>query len=215
MATHKSWQPGQQILQQDLWLGKLITSRPVTVVEDSPERLALYTHPGAPYYSATTISRNRDTLTLPERVEILMSDDIPPLERRVSGSRHVLTLTPPGAAHSVWLFWSSEWGFLFWYVNLQKPIARTPRGILVQDQVLDIVAGPDLAWNWKDEDDFRALVERGFFTGEEAASIRAEGERMVAALEHRAPPFCEGWERWRPDAGWPVPEIPDDWYVMP
>ena len=215
MATHSRWQPGQKVLQQDLWLGKLITSRPVTVVEDSPERLALYTHPGAPYYSATTISRNRDRLTLSERVDILMSDDIPPLERRVSGSRHVLTLTPPGAAHSVWLFWSSEWEFLFWYVNLQKPVRRTPRGILVQDQVLDIVAGPDLAWNWKDEDDFRALAERGFFTVEDAASIRAEGERMAAAIERNAPPFCDGWEVWRPDAAWPVPEIPDDWYVTP
>ena len=144
-----------------------------------------------------------------------MSDDIPPLERRVSGSRHVLTLTPPGAAHSVWLFWASGWGFLFWYVNLQKPIARTPRGILVQDQALDIVASPDLAWNWKDEDDFQALMERGFFTREEAASIRAEGERMVDAIERNAPPFCEGWETWRPDAAWPVPQIPEDWYVMP
>ena len=69
MATHNLWEPGRQILQQDLWLGKLITARPVTVVEDSPERLALYTHPVAPYYSATTISRNRNTLTLSERVE--------------------------------------------------------------------------------------------------------------------------------------------------
>ncbi len=214
MATQGLWQTGQQILQQDLWLGKLITARPVTVVEDSPARLALYTHPGAPYYSATTISRNRHSLTLSERVDILMSDDIPPLEPRVSGSRHVLTLTTPGAAHSVWLFWSSEWEFLFWYVNLQAPIRRTPRGILVQDQVLDIVAGPDLAWNWKDEDDFEALVERGFFTREQAASIRAEGERMAAAIERNDSPFCEGWKRWRPDAGWLVPEVPEDWAVV-
>ncbi len=214
MTTHCHWQAGQQIIQQDLWLGKLITARPVTVVEDSPARLALYTHPGAPYHSATTISRNRNTLTLPERVDILMSAELPPLERRVSGSRHVLTLTPPGAAHSVWLFWSPEWEFLFWYVNLQEPITRTPRGILVQDQVLDIVAGPDLTWNWKDEDDFLALVERGFFTREQAASIRAEGERMAAAIERNDSPFCDGWEAWRPDAGWPVPEIPEDWYLV-
>ena len=215
MPSISRWDPGQQILQQDLWLGKLITARPVTVVEDSPARLALYTHPEAPYYSATTISRNRNTLTLSERVDILMSDDIPPLEKRVSGSRHVLTLTEPGAAHSVWLFWSPDWDFLFWYVNLQDHITRTPRGIIVRDQVLDIVAGPDLAWNWKDEDDFLALAEQGFFTREEAALVRAEGERVVAAIERNAPPFCEGWEGWRPDAAWPAPEVPEDWYVIP
>ena len=214
METHGRWQTGRQILQQDLWRGKLLSSRPVTVVEDTPTRLALYTHPGSHYYSATVISRNRKALSLSERVDILMSDDLPPLERRVSGERHVLTLTPPGAAHSVWLFWTSEWHFQFWYVNLQEPVRRTPRGILVQDQVLDIVADPDRAWNWKDEDDFVELEQRGFFTNGEAASIRAEGERMIAAIERNAPPFCEGWETWRPDASWPIPQIPEDWDVI-
>ena len=215
MLAHSRWDIGQQVLQQDLWLGKPITARPVTVVEDSPVRLALYSHPGSPYYSATTISRNRNCLTPSERVDILMSDDFPPPELRVSGSRHVLTLTGPGAAHSVWLFWSPEWEFLFWYVNLQEPVKRTERGILVQDQVLDIVAGPDRSWNWKDEDDFLALAERGFFTREQAASIRAEVERMAAAIERNAAPFSEGWETWRSDANWPVPRIPEDWYVIP
>ena len=214
MATQGLWQTGQQILQQDLWRGKLLSSRPVTVVEDTPTRLALYTHPGSHYYSATAISRNRGSLSLSERVDILMSDDLPPLERRVSGERHVLTLTPPGAAHSVWLFWTPEWDFQFWYVNLQEPVRRTRGVLLVQDQVLDIVADPDRAWNWKDEDDFRALEERGFFTREQAASIRAEGERMVAAIERNDPPFCEGWETWRPDASWPIPQIPEDWAVV-
>ena len=215
MATDNRRESGQQILQQDLWLGKLISARPLTVVEDSPERLALYSHPGSPYYSATVISGSRNALTPEERVDILMSSEPPPLERRISRERHVLTLSPPGEAHSVWLFWTVEWEFRFWYVNLQEPIKRTPGGILVQDQVLDIVASPDRAWNWKDEDDFFALAERGFFTREEAASIRAEGERMAAAIESNASPFSDGWESWRPDASWPVPQIPEDWNLIP
>ena len=214
METYGRWQTGQQILQQDLWRGKLLSSRPVTVVEDTPTRLALYTHPGSHYYSATAISRNRGALSLSERVDILMSDDIPPLERRVSGSRHVLTLTPPWSSAFSLALLDPEWDFQFWYVNLQAPVRRTPGGILVQDQVLDIVASPDRAWNWKDEDDFLALKERGFFTGEEAASIRAEGWNMIAAIERNDPPFCEGWETWRPDASWPIPQIPENWDVI-
>lgn len=35
------WKPGTQILQQDLWGDKLITARPVTVVEDKPDCPAL------------------------------------------------------------------------------------------------------------------------------------------------------------------------------
>ena len=37
---------------------------------------------------------------------------------------------------------------------------------------------------------------------------------MIAAIERNDPPFCEGWETWRPDANWPIPEIPQDWDVI-
>jgi predicted RNA-binding protein associated with RNAse of E/G family len=153
-------------------------------------------------------------MPLSERVATMMASDLPPLERRISGDNHVLTLTVPDTAHSVWLFWTPEWDFRFWYVNLQEPIRRTPRGILVQDQVLDIIVNPDRTWRWKDEDEFRALGESGFFTDEESASIRAEGEKMIAAIEGNDPPFCEGWESWRADPGWPLPGISSDWDVI-
>jgi hypothetical protein len=25
-----------------------------------------------------------------------------------------------------------------------------------------------------------------------------------------ASPFCDGWEHWRPDESWPIPELPAD-----
>ncbi len=212
METQTPWETGQQVLQQDLWLGNLLTSRLVTVVEDSPNLLALYTHPKSPYRSATIL--NREAMPLLERVAIMMSGELPPLEERVSGDRHVLTLTTPNAAHSVWLFWTREWQFQFWYVNLQAPIKRIPRGILVQDQVLDIVVNPDLTWRWKDEDEFRALRQHGFFTGEQAELIRDQGESMVVEIERNSPPFCDGWETWRADTNWPVPQIPAGWEAL-
>jgi len=62
---------------------------------------------------------------------------------------------------------------------------------------------------WKDEDEFEELLRRRVFTAEEVSSVRSEGERMVQAVEERAAPFSDGWERWRPDPTWPVPEIPE------
>ena len=204
------WEPGRQILQQDLWESRLLTSRPVTVVEDRPDLLALYTHPGAPFRSATLVRRY--DIPLVERVEMIRREWA--LTERVSGEYHVLTLTPPNSFHSVWLFWSTDWQLRVWYVNLQAPIRRTRRGIVLLDYALDIFIRPDMTWSWKDEDEFQDLHRRGILSDREVEAARAEGERMVDVIESNGPPFCDGWERWRASPEWPVPAIPADWDAL-
>lgn len=187
----------------------------MTVVEDVSNYLATYTHPHAPYRS--TVIRDRYSIPVSERIDIYMemiNPDIGQLEERVSDDYHVLTLTPPDSWHSVWLFWTAEWQVKSWYVNLQAPIRRTSRGILVQDYALDIAVGPDMSWSWKDEDEFIELTNRGFFTKRQIASIRAEADRMVRVIKENGSPFSDGWEKWRPDPDWPVPETPEDWSVL-
>ena len=211
----RRWEPGTQVLQQDLWGGRLVTSRPVTVVRDLPDYLALYTQPNAPFLS--NVIRNRYSIPLSERIDIFMDmidPDVGQLEERSSGGRHVLALTPPDSWHSVWLFWTVDWQVTRWYVNLQAPIRRTSRGILVQDCALDIAVNPDMSWSWKDEDEFTELFKRGFFTDRQSSSIRAEADRMVQVIEANGSPFSDGWEKWRPDTDWRVPEIPKDWDVL-
>jgi hypothetical protein len=103
--------------------------------------------------------------------------------------------------------WDAATGeFLCCYVNLQEPLRPSPVGFDTRDQALDLVIDPDGSWRWKDEDHFAQAVERGRFTADEAAAIRAEGERVVAAW-----PFPTGWEGWMPDPRWPRPGLPDGW----
>jgi hypothetical protein len=40
--------------------------------------------------------------------------------------------------------------------------------------------------------------------------VREQGRRAVATLEARAWPFDRDWSGWRPDPGWPRPELPTD-----
>ena len=206
------WQPGTQVLQQDMWGEQLLTARPVTVVEDRESCLVLYTHPQAPYRSAAT--RNRLSLPVKERIDLWDRPVQTPLEERVSGPYHVVTITPPASWHSVWVFWNLEWRIHRWFVNFQSPIRRTSRGIVVRDHILDIRVEPDLSWSWKDRDEFDELVRRGWFTDEEHASILAEAEKMARIVTEKGPPFSDGWEGWRPDFSWPVPIIPDNWDVL-
>jgi uncharacterized protein len=72
------------------------------------------------------------------------------------------------------------------------------------DHQLDIWIYPDGRWEWKDEDDLAKSIEFGIFTAEEAAAVRAAGERVVAEW-----PFPTGWENWRPDPAWPLPALAD------
>ena len=95
LRPESPWEPGTQILQQDLWGKRLVTSRPVTVVKDAPEYLALYTHPNAPYRSG--VIKDRYSMSVSQRIDIYMemlNPGVSQLEERASGDYHVLTLIP-------------------------------------------------------------------------------------------------------------------------
>ena len=86
------------------------------------------------------------------------------------------------------------------------------QGVQLHDYVLDIVVRPGMSWTWKDVDEFEELIARGFFSAEHVSSIRAEAAQVVRTIESVGPPFCDGWEDWRPDPSWAVPRLPDDWF---
>ena len=117
-----------------------------------------------------------------------------------------------GERHSLDLFWDDDSGdFVGWYVNLQTPLRRSRLGFDTTDHALDVWVEPDRQWRWKDEADLATCVELGLFTAHEAAEIRAEGERVIAALPELIP---TGWEDWRPDPAWQLPELPAGWDVV-
>jgi hypothetical protein len=124
----------------------------------------------------------------------------------------VLWLARPGAAHAIGLFWQGpERRFLGWYGNLQAPLQRTSIGFDSADHALDVQIAPDRSWNWKDEDESASVQQRSVISPAEAVAIRAEGERVIAAIEANHWPFNAGWELWRPDPAWPIPELPHGW----
>ena len=116
-----------------------------------------------------------------------------------------LRIAIPGAAHSVLLWWV-EGELQGWYVNLETPLRRTSIGFDYLDQKLDLVVRTDGSWRWKDEHELAEAVELGILDRDEAAAVRAEGERVLAAW-----PFPTGWEEWRPDPEWEAPRLPAGW----
>src|SRR3990170_92281 len=98
-----------------------------------------------------------------------------------------------------------------WYINLEDPFRRTALGFDFLDQMLDIVASPDLSsWRRKDEDEFEEAVRIGVISPARANALRSEGEKAIAWLQSGKSPF-NGWEKWRPDPSWAVPVLPKGW----
>ncbi len=178
---------------------------PATVVEDTGERIAHYLAAGTGYLRRELL----DGSSVPRVVPL---DELARMGSRLSAATwhaHHLVVTNPQSAHGIRHKWNPEsWEFEGWYVNLQQPLTRTKVGFTTVDQFLDILVQPDLSWEWKDEDELELAVDRGRITLDEAATVRAEGERVVADIEARRFPFDGALIDWRPDPAWPIPDAP-------
>jgi len=118
-------------------------------------------------------------------------------------TRDALCLSHPGRAHSVYVFWGDDAEFSHWYVNFEQPLRRSRVGFDTFDEKLDLIVRPDGSYEWKDEDEL-----------EQAAALElldADAVRAEAACVLEEWPFPTGWEDWRPDPAWPIPQLPDGW----
>lgn len=205
------WARGDQVVLRFRWEGRLSWVEPVTVVEDSPDCIALYLAMDTPIKRPV----REDGLPIPRFQTYETPDLVPWRLGDAAWQEHaVLWLVRPGAAHAIGLFWRGvEREFVGWYGNLQAPLVRTAIGFDTTDHVLDVQIAPDRSWNWKDEDEFAVVQHQGRISPADAVAIRAEGERVIAALMQGGWPFDTGWEHWQPDATWPIPAIPDWWDV--
>ncbi|WP_030202261.1 DUF402 domain-containing protein [Streptomyces sp. NRRL S-87] len=213
-GTH--WAPGDHILWRyrdaapDL-KGQVHICRPVTVVQDTPDLLAVWMAPGT------------------ECVKPVLADGTPvheePLATRYTAPRTterapwwgtgVLKLARPDDPWSVWLFWDHGWRFKSWYVNLEEPRRRWAGGVDSEDHFLDISVYPDRSWKWRDEDEFAQAQRVGLMDAGRADRVRAAGRAAVERIEAWGAPFSDGWQDWRPDPTWEVPVLPDDWDRTP
>ncbi|AZM55204.1 DUF402 domain-containing protein [Streptomyces sp. WAC 01529] len=207
------WAPGDHILwrYRENAGDHVHICRPVTVVQDSEELLAVWMAPGT------------------ECVKPVLADGTPlhhePLATRYTKPRTVrrdrwfgtgvLKLARPGDPWSVWLFWEPGWRFKNWYVNLEEPRARWSDGVDSEDHFLDISVRPDGSWRWHDEDEFAEALRVGLMDAEKAADVRAAGRAALDVIDAWGAPFSDGWQHWRPDPSWVVPPLPDDWDRTP
>lgn len=201
------WTQGQTAVTRFIWFGKVANAKPVIVVEDSDELIALYIAPGTRFKRAGTDDRRKDYLRDLAEQRWTLYDD-------VWRKYRTLVLTRPGSAHCILGFWPEDGGDLVgWYVNLEDPLRHSPVGFDGRDVFLDIIVRPDGSWRWKDEDEFEEAQRLGLLSPEETQAVRAEAQRVIDAVE-RGHPWWMRWKDWSPDPSWGIPALTEGWDVV-
>lgn len=173
---------------RDVHRGRVWRAQACRVVEDSPETIALWIPAGSPFRVPVGGVR--------------IPGDEWELEAGAT-SRDQLCVARPGRRHSIFLHWGGDGSLDYWYVNFERPLRRTAVGFDTFDEKLDLIVRPDGSYRWKDEDELEAASAAGLLDPE---AVRAEAARVLEEW-----PFPTGWEDWRPDPAWSVPQLPEDW----
>ena len=178
-------------------------AQPVTVVRDDAAGLVVWLACGSPVIRAARAD-GRDKREDPGT---MFTTDLV----REPGTHRLydqLRIAPTGRPWSVWVMFAEGSGrFDGWYVNLERPHVRDDGGVYTSDHVLDLVVAPDRTVERKDEDELVLAVEQGVCDDDTAAAIEADAALVEAIVGEWGPPFCEGWEAFRPDPVWPVPPL--------
>ena len=206
----RRFEQGETVVYQEVWRGRVWAARPMRVVEDSGEFLALW----FPRQTRWKVPRTPPTRPRPEtRAErfatMLELEDW--VLRDFEWDVDSLWLVRPGAWYAVRVGWRDGWEPWGWYVNFERPARRTPQGVQTMDLMLDVIVETDRSWRWKDEDELDALVAAGLFDDATAARVREEALSVIDRVEAGASPFGDPWPDWRPDSAWTLPELPPGW----
>jgi predicted RNA-binding protein associated with RNAse of E/G family len=201
--------PGRSIVRRNVYPNGYISAvESARVVSDDEWGLLTWTASGSDAAFRTTLT-GESVRKMPLAQRLSIPTMLTPDHWRGTS---FLALTPIGAAHSVWWFFDADLAFTGWYVNLEAPAKRWYGGIDCRDHALDIWVEPDRTWRWKDEDEFAERTGvANFWTEEQAAQIRAEGEGVIAVIEAGLHPFDGVHTGFRPDAAWEPTRFGPEW----
>lgn len=205
-----SFSPGETVLLQEVWNDRVWAARPMRVVQDQDDLVALWFPKGTVWKRPITPP---GTTRHPDRgvrhANLLRQGDWVFEDAEWDVSTLVLSGVDDWSA--IWVSWlddGTQWG---WYVNLQEPLRRTSRGFETMDLALDVLIENDRSWRWKDDDELSTFVDMGVLDDSVAEQLRSEGRRVARKAEQNEPPFDGSCSNWKPDPSWPRPELPGGW----
>lgn len=199
------WSSGSPVLYREVTHGKVWTARPVRVIQDTPELIALFLREGTPWKVCAPADSQTDLVYCKANLSPWQLQDV------IWTHGDTVILIFPGTAYAVHVMWDWQQRFSGWYVNLQEPVRSTRLGLDFLDQELDLVVSPDLSWRWKDTAHLERAQAIGLFSVAQVRAIRQDALRVIDRIRVKAVPFDGSWNHWRPPTEWPLPCLPEGW----
>jgi hypothetical protein len=186
--------------------GRLRTAIAAFQLERTEEHVVLAVPVGSPGFSRHgTKGGPRGSFLLPDRWD-------PGLHPRPWRDRDVVMVHRFADEWSTWR-WLDEHGS--WtagaYVNIERLWAIGPAWYDTEDLTLDVVVSDDGALRLKDEDELAWAEQERIYTPQEAAHIRAVGDRAIEHFVVGGWPLEADWDQWRWPAGVGLPRLPAGW----
>lgn len=178
---------------------------PATVVEDTPERTAIYVTAGTPirtllHADGTPVPRDTPYL------EVAKMDRV--LGDSVWTSTNVLICWQPEWQWDVRLMWNARtWEFTCWYMNIQDRMRRDDSGFSTTDHFIDLVVDSRCKWTIKDQHELDDAIHLEMYSPTEASAIRAALHGAITHVESRGWPFNSSLQDFRPNPHWPIPPL--------
>lgn len=199
---------GSTMTVEERWHDLLWSAVPHHVVSSTPAELVTYVPSG----TIATRASNRD---LPG-TEGLSRDERKLLSLRTRQARVVevaeapnkLFIHRPGRWSRTSLGWDHAGALISWYINFELPAAVTRTGLVTMDLTVDIWVNPDRTWEWKDREDFLALLDDHTLDPGVRAHVDAEAIAVLTELHTRTGPFADHWLRFQPNPDWATPALP-------
>ncbi|MFD5662620.1 DUF402 domain-containing protein [Streptomyces hirsutus] len=195
----RTFETGQTVVRRDVHgSGRVWSEHALRVVADTSEALVTACLPGAETRWPALYVKARADGDRSVRTEAVWQET------------ELLLWKPPAAWFSVNAFYTSA-GLRNWYVNFERPIARTGDGFDTFDLTVDLVIDPDLTdWQWKDEDEYAHVRRLGIVTDTEHQAVDAARGQVLAMLTERSGPFTDAaaWTAWRWNPACRAPRLP-------
>jgi Protein of unknown function (DUF402) len=202
---------GSTVVQRHVLHGRVMSAYPGRVLADDGHSLALAHWPGTDCLVNAEWATAMDSGRAEDRGAALAALargdwELVPWTWQTTAVVHLLE---EGGWFSINQFHEPASGaLLWWYVNFQRPFAKMGGSIETLDLLVDLVAGPDLAWAWKDEEEYAHGRRLGLVTDADHRGVTEARDRALAMIEDREPPFDADPPPWRPDPEWRVPRLP-------
>jgi predicted RNA-binding protein associated with RNAse of E/G family len=188
----RSFHRGEQVVIREVLNAKVWTRRPVTIIEDSADQVVSWLAPGTVIDYPLNVEHGEMCLAMWLRGEWTLA----PKVFRAPGH---LRIAPRDAPYEVFAPLTRDDGVESWYVNVQRPLQRTPFGFDTMDEILDLVVSRNCqSWQRKDEGELELALAKGFMSQLDVTRIRGVLDDVEADLSRGDAPWDLSWASWRP-----------------